>query len=40
VRDGYLTLARRDPQRIILLDGMKDEQTLHREIVSHLPSGF
>jgi len=40
VRDGYLILARRDPQRIILLDGMKDEQTLHREIVSHLPSGF
>lgn len=40
VREGYLILARRDPQRIILLDGMKDEQTLHQEIVSHLPSGF
>jgi dTMP kinase len=40
VREGYLILARRDPRRIILLDGMKDEQILHREIVSHLPSGF
>jgi dTMP kinase len=40
VREGYLILARRDPQRIIILDGMKDEQTLHREIRSHLPSGF
>ena len=37
VRDGYLSLARNEPQRIIVLDGMKDEQTLHREIVSHLP---
>jgi dTMP kinase len=40
VREGYLILARRDSRRIILLDGMKDEQTLHQEIVSHLPSGF
>ena len=36
VREGYLTLARKEPKRIIVLDGMKDEQTLHREIVSHL----
>lgn len=40
VREGYLVLARREPQRIIVLDGMKDEQTLHREILSHLPRGF
>jgi dTMP kinase len=40
VREGYLTLARKEPQRIIVLDGMKDEQTLHREIRSHLPSRF
>jgi len=39
-REGYLILARREPQRIIVLDGMKDEQTLHREILSHLPRGF
>ena len=38
VREGYLTLARREPGRIIVLDGMKDEDTLHREIVSHLSS--
>jgi len=37
IREGYLTLARKEPARIIVLDGMKDEQTLHREIVSHLP---
>jgi len=36
VREGYLILARRDPQRIMILDGMRDEQTLHQEIVSHL----
>ena len=37
IREGYLTLARREPARIIVLDGMKDKQTLHGEIVSHLP---
>lgn len=36
VREGYLILARRDPQRIMILDGMRDEQTLHQKIVSHL----
>lgn len=35
VKEGYLILARREPQRIVILDGMKDEQTLHREIISH-----
>ena len=38
VREGYLVLAKRDPKRIIILDGLKDEQTLHREILSHLPA--
>ena len=38
VREGYLTLARKESQRIIILDGRKDEQSLHREIVSHLSS--
>jgi len=37
VREGYLILAGNEPRRIIVLDGMKDEQTLHREIVAHLP---
>ena len=40
VREGYLLLARREPQRIVILDGMKDEQTLHQEIITHLPGGF
>ena len=40
VREGYLVLARREPERIIILDGMKDEQTLHREIISLLPGGL
>jgi len=40
VREGYLYLARKEARRIILLDGMKDKQTLHREILSHLPRGF
>jgi len=37
VREGYLILARREPRRIIVLDGMKEAQALHREILSHLP---
>jgi dTMP kinase len=40
IREGYLTLARKEPSRIIVLDGMKDEQTLHGEIVSHLPEAL
>lgn len=36
VRQGYLTLARKEPQRIVVLDGRHDEQTLHEEIVSRL----
>ncbi len=40
IREGYLTLARKEPSRIIVLDGMKDEGTLHGEIVSHLPEAL
>jgi dTMP kinase len=40
IREGYLTLARNEPGRIIVLDGMKDEEALHREIVSHLPDSL
>jgi dTMP kinase len=38
VREGYLTLARRESDRFIVLDGWKDESSLHREIVAHLSS--
>lgn len=38
IREGYLALARREPRRILVLDGMKDERSLHREIVSRLPA--
>ena len=37
VREGYLILARNEPRRIIVLDGMKEEKTLHREILARLP---
>jgi dTMP kinase len=40
VREGYLLLARREPDRIVVLDGRKDEQTLHREILNRLPAGY
>lgn len=40
VREGYLLLARKEPNRIIVLNGMKDEQALHREIIDHLPKDF
>jgi dTMP kinase len=40
VREGYLLLARKEPKRIVVLDGMKDEQSLHREILNHLPAGY
>jgi len=37
VREGYLILARNQPRRIVALDGTKEEKTLHREILTHLP---
>ena len=40
VREGYLLLAHKEPKRIVVLDGMKDEQSLHREILTRLPEGF
>jgi dTMP kinase len=39
VREGYLFLAGKEPERIVVLDGMKDEQSLRREIVARLPKG-
>ena len=40
VREGYLILARNQPRRIVALDGMKEEKTIHREILTHLPGGL
>ena len=40
IREGYLALARKEPHRILVLDGMKDERTLHREIVARLPGSL
>jgi len=40
VREGYLILARNQPRRIIVLDVTKEEKTLHREILTHLPKGL
>jgi dTMP kinase len=36
VREGYLNLARRESDRFIVLDGLKDESSLHQQIVAHL----
>ncbi|HSR12718.1 MAG TPA: dTMP kinase [Thermodesulfobacteriota bacterium] len=38
VRQGYLTLARREPARFVVLAGERDEETLHMEIVSRISS--
>jgi dTMP kinase len=40
VREGYLVLARKEPNRIVVLDGMQEEPSLHREILTHLPKGY
>ena len=40
VREGYLFLAGKEPERIVVLDGMKDEQSLRREILARLPKGY
>jgi dTMP kinase len=37
VREGYLSLARQEPQRFIVLDGMRDPLSLHQEVLAHLP---
>ncbi len=36
VREGYLTLAHQEPERIVQLDALRPVSDLHREIVSHL----
>lgn len=37
VRQGYLSLARREPHRFVVLDGMRDPISLHQEVLAHLP---
>lgn len=37
VREGYLFLARREPERFVILNGLQDENILHQEILQHLP---
>ncbi len=36
VRAGYLELARREPNRFAVLDGMKDEDAIYEEIVARV----
>lgn len=40
VREGYLILARQEPQRIVALDGLQEAQIIHRQIVSHVLRKF
>jgi len=40
VREGYLTLARQEPERFVQLDALRPVSDLHREIVSHLQKKF
>ncbi|MGB9699154.1 MAG: dTMP kinase [Thermodesulfobacteriota bacterium] len=37
VREGYLFLAQREPERFVILNGLQDENSLHQEILRHLP---
>lgn len=37
VREGYLCLAQREPERFVILNGLQDENSLHQEILQHLP---
>lgn len=40
VREGYLTLARQEPERFVQLDALRPVSDLHCEIVSHLQKKF
>lgn len=37
VREGYLFLARREPERFVILNGLEDKNSLHQQILHHLP---
>lgn len=36
VRAGYLSLAKKEPKRFIIIDGGQDEKAVHDEIIAHL----
>lgn len=36
VRDGYLSIAKNEPDRFRIVDASKDIETIHREVCSHL----
>lgn len=40
VRDGYIKLAKREPRRIVLLDGQKSIEDIHHEILDYLFNWF
>lgn len=40
VRDGYLALAAREPERIRILDGLRPVEKIHGEIVNHVRQHF
>ncbi len=36
VRLGYLTIARSEPHRVVVLDGMQSREIIHEHIISHV----
>lgn len=38
IREGYLTLAREEPERFRIIDGTQDIASVHREVCLHLDS--
>ena len=36
IRQGYLTIARQDPQRFVIVDAGQDENTVSRTVLDHL----
>lgn len=33
VRDGYLAIAKREPERVIVIDGTQDVETIHKQVL-------
>jgi dTMP kinase len=36
VRDGYLAIAASDPKRFVVVDGYRDRDAIHRDIVTEV----